>query len=66
MSVVPQGSVLGPILLILYTSDLFQVVESCLYGYASDTHLVACIPNLSYRVAVGSLLNADIARVFEW
>ena len=33
---VPQGSVLGPLLFILYTSELFSVLENKLIGYADD------------------------------
>ena len=32
----PQGSVLGPLLLILYTSELFYILENKLIGYADD------------------------------
>ena len=33
---VPQGSVLGPLLLLLYTSELFSILENKLIGYADD------------------------------
>ena len=36
VSGVPQGSVLGPQLLVLYTAELFSIVENTLYGYADD------------------------------
>lgn len=38
---VPQGSVLGTILFMLYTADLMYSVESELYSNADDTTLVA-------------------------
>ena len=41
VSEVPQGSVLGPTLFLLYTAELFSVVENKLYGYADDSTLVA-------------------------
>ena len=31
----PQGSVLGPLLLILFTSELFSILENKLIGYAA-------------------------------
>ena len=52
VSGVPQGSVLGPLLFLLYTADLFSVVENKLYGYADDSTLVAVVPSPGERVAV--------------
>ena len=33
---VPQGSVLGPLLYLLYTSELFSILENKLISYADD------------------------------
>ena len=38
VSGVPQGSVLCPILFILYTSEMFELLENRLYAYADDSH----------------------------
>ena len=45
VSGVPQGSVLGPQLFLLYTAELFSIVEKKLYGYADDSTLVAVVPS---------------------
>ena len=66
VSGVPPGSVLVPILFVLYTSDLSHVADSQVYCYADDTTLVAPIQRPSLRAAFGDVLNDDIAKVVDW
>ena len=66
VSGVPQGSVLGPLLFLLYTAELFSVVESNLYGYADDSTLVAVVPSPGERIAVSESMNHDLNRVSVW
>ena len=37
---VPQGSVLGPLLFILYTAELADIAEITLHAFADDNQLV--------------------------
>ena len=47
VSGVPQGSVLGPLLFLLYTSELFSILENKLISYADDYFDGCCaIPRL--------------------
>ena len=62
VSGVPQGSVLGPLLLLLYTAELFSIVENKLYGYADDSTLMAVVPTPGERVAVSESMNRDLNR----
>ena len=52
VSGVPQGSVLGPLLFLLYTSQFFSILKNKLIGYADDSTLMAVVPSPGVRVAV--------------
>ena len=57
VSGVPQGSVLGPLLFILYTSELFHIVGNHIVGYADD--------RMIYTVVMESV-NQNLAGINSW
>ena len=66
LSGVPKGSILGPLLFLLYTSEFFSILENKLIGYADDSTLMAVVPSPDVRVAVAESLIRDLGRVSEW
>ena len=66
VSGVPQGSILGPLLFLLYTPEFFSILENKLIGYADDSILVAVVSSPDVRVAVSESLNRDFSRISEW
>ena len=61
-----QGSVSGPLLFFLYTSDLYSILENKLIGYADDSTLIAVVPSPGVRVTVAESLSRDLVKVSEW
>ena len=61
---VPQGSVLGPLLFLIYINDL---PNSLLYStatlFADDTCLLYSNPSLK---SIEKALNIDLRRLFKW
>ena len=60
VSELPHCSVLGPLFFLLYTSELYSVLENKLIGYADDSTLVAVVPSPGVRVAVAESLIRDL------
>ena len=66
ISSVPQGSVLGPLLFILYTHDMWFGLENMLVSYADDATLLAHIPSPHMRSDVIESLNRDLSKISAW
>ena len=66
VSGVPKFSVLGPLLFLLYTSELFSILENKLIGYVDDSTLMAVAPSPGAIVTVADSLIRDLGRVSEW
>ncbi len=61
---VPQGSILGPLLFILYINDMNHAVRSStIHHFADDTNLL--YSNKEPKI-ITKILNKDLQRLFEW
>ncbi|MEO1808644.1 MAG: reverse transcriptase family protein, partial [Bacteroidota bacterium] len=66
VSGVPQGSVLGPLLFLVYTSDLVEGLENKVVQYADDTTLVGVVKSPAMRNQVSLSLNRDLEKIRNW
>ena len=65
VSGVPQGCVVSSTF-IIYTSEMFELVQNRLYTYADDTTLLAVVRKPADRPAVAASINRDLAKIQEW
>ena len=62
ISGVPQGSVLGPCLFVIYVNDIDDAVSSKILKFTDDTKITASI----YSVKVRNILQIDLTRLMDW
>lgn len=63
---VPQGSILGPIIFILYCADIINSLKRCRYHiYADDVQVYISFKPSDYDIAISDL-NDDLDRIACW
>lgn len=66
VSGVPQGSILGPVVFVLYTANISMCIKKCKFHiYADDTQLYISFYPKDYVNALAAL-NEDLERIAHW
>ena len=60
---VPEGSVLGPLLFLIYINDIVEDIESVIKHFADDTSMYLCLENPHIRAEIP---NNDLEKIMQW
>ena len=60
---VPQGSILGPLLFLVYVTDITDGIESDINLFADDTSLSQIVDD---QTMSANILNADLKSLLQW
>ncbi len=60
---VPQGSILGPLLFLLYVNDMSSAVNSKIIQYADDTTMITSDSDMD---RLTSDTNQDLIKIYQW
>ena len=64
LSGVPQGSVLGPLLFLIYINDISNSADQLkFYLFADDTHMLYADRNLK---SLETMVNHELSNVYDW